>query len=67
MKIEQIKKMSEVELNAEVKKLKNELFNLRFQHVTSQLENPIKMRDIKKDIARCKTVLREKQLKNIEG
>ena len=67
MKIEQIKKMSEVELNAEEKKLKNELFNLRFQHVTGQLENPIKMRDIKKDIARCKTVLREKQLKNIEG
>ncbi|MBQ2867521.1 MAG: 50S ribosomal protein L29 [Firmicutes bacterium] len=67
MKIEQIKKMSEVELNAEVKKLKNELFNLRFQHVTGQLENPVKMRDIKKDIARCKTVLREKQLKNIEG
>ena len=67
MKSEQIKKMSEVELNAEVKKLKNELFNLRFQHVTGQLENPIKMRDIKKDIARCKTVLREKQLKNIEG
>ena len=67
MKIEQIKKMSEVELNAEVKKLKNELFNLRFQHVTGQLENPVKMRDIKKDIARGKTVLREKQLKNIEG
>ncbi len=67
MKIEQIKNMSEVELNAEVKKLKNELFNLRFQHVTGQLENPIKMRDIKKDIARCKTVLREKQLKNVEG
>ncbi len=67
MKIEQIKKMSEVELNAEVKKLKNELFNLRFQHVTGQLENPIKMRDIKKDIARCKTVLREKQMNNVEG
>ena len=67
MKIEQIKKISEVELNAEVKKLKNELFNLRFQHVSGQLENPIKMRDIKKDFARCKTVLREKQLKNIEG
>lgn len=67
MKIEQIKKMSEVELNAEVKKLKNELFNLRFQHVTGQLENPIKMRDVKKDIARCKTVLREKQMNHVEG
>lgn len=67
MKIENIKNMSEVELNAEVKKLKAELFNLRFQHVTGQLENPIKLRDVKKDIARVKTILREKELKNIEG
>ncbi|WP_206459866.1 MULTISPECIES: 50S ribosomal protein L29 [Anaerovoracaceae] len=67
MKIENIRNMSEVELNAEVKKLKNELFNLRFQHVTGQLENPIKLRDIKKDIARVKTILREKQLKKVEG
>lgn len=67
MKIENIRNMSEVELNAEVKKLKNELFNLRFQHVTGQLENPIKLRDIKKDIARVKTILREKELKKIEG
>lgn len=67
MKIEQIKNMSEVELTAEVKKLKNELFNLRFQHVTGQLENPIKLRDTKKDIARVKTILREKELKKIEG
>ncbi|MEA4988911.1 MAG: 50S ribosomal protein L29 [Anaerovorax sp.] len=67
MKIENIRNMSEVELNAEVKKLKNELFNLRFQHVTGQLENPIKLRDIKRDIARVKTILREKQLKKVEG
>ena len=46
MKIEKMREMTEVELNAEVKKLKNELFNLRFQHVTGQLENPIKMRDL---------------------
>lgn len=67
MKIEKIKEMTEIELNAEVKKLKNELFNLRFQHVTGQLENPIKMRDIKKQIARVKTIIREKELKRIEG
>lgn len=67
MKIESIRNMSEVELNAEVKKLKNELFNLRFQHVTGQLENPIKLRDLKRDIARVKTILREKQLKKVEG
>lgn len=67
MKIDQIRNMSEAELTAEVKKLKNELFNLRFQHVTGQLENPIKLRDTKKDIARVKTVLREKELKRSEG
>jgi large subunit ribosomal protein L29 len=67
MKLEKIREMSEIELNAEVKKLKHELFNLRFQQVTGQLENPIKMRDVKKDIARVKTILREKELKRVEG
>lgn len=67
MKIEKMREMTEVELNVEFKKLKNELFNLRFQHVTGQLENPIKMRDIKKEIARVKTILREKELKKVQG
>ncbi len=67
MKIEKIREMSDIELNAEVKKLKNELFNLRFQHVTGQLENAIKMRDIKKEIARVKTIIREKELKRAQG
>ncbi|NLY70892.1 MAG: 50S ribosomal protein L29 [Clostridiales bacterium] len=67
MKLDKYREMSEVELNAEVKKLKNELFNLRFQHVTGQLENPMKMRDVKKNIARVKTILREKELKWTEG
>ncbi|MDF2654518.1 50S ribosomal protein L29 [Anoxybacterium hadale] len=67
MKIEKMREMTEVELTAEVKKLKNELFNLRFQHVTGQLENPIKMRDVKKEIARVKTIIREKELKKVQG
>ena len=67
MEMRKIREMTESELTTEVKKLKQELFNLRFQHVTGQLENPIKMRDIKKDIARVKTVLREKELKRTEG
>lgn len=67
MKIEKIREMTEIELNAEVKKLKNELFNLRFQHVTGQLENPIKMRDVKKEIARVKTIIKEKELKKVQG
>ncbi len=67
MKIEKMREMTEVELNNEVKKLKNELFNLRFQHVTGQLENPIKMRDVKKEIARVKTIIRENELKKVQG
>ncbi|MBE6020419.1 MAG: 50S ribosomal protein L29 [Firmicutes bacterium] len=63
MKIEKMREMTEQELNNEALKLKQELFNLRFQHVTGQLENPIKMRDVKREIARIKTVIREKQLK----
>ena len=67
MEMRKMREMTEAELTTEVKKLKQELFNLRFQHVTGQLENPIKMRDIKKDIARVKTVLRENELKRTEG
>ncbi len=67
MKLDKMRNMSETELTVEVKKLKNELFNLRFQQVTGQLENPIKMRDVRKEIARAKTVLREKELKRAEG
>ena len=67
MKLDKMRNMSEAELTVEVKKLKNELFNLRFQQVTGQLENPIKMRDVRKEIARAKTVLREKELKRAEG
>ena len=64
MKIEAIKEMTPAELNSELLKLKNDLFNLRFQHVTGQLDNPLKMREVKKDIARIKTVIREQQLAN---
>ena len=62
MKIETIREMTTAELSSELLKLKNELFNLRFQHVTGQLENPVKMREVKKDIARVKTVIKEKEL-----
>ena len=62
MKIEKVRNMSQAELATEELKLKKELFNLRFQHVTGQLENPLKMREVKRDIARVKTALREKEL-----
>ena len=67
MELKKIREMTEAELGAELKKKKNELFNLRFQHVTGQLDNPIKMRDVKKEIARVKTIMREKELKAHQG
>ena len=48
------------ELNAKLKELKTELFNLRFQHAINQLDNPHKIVDVKRDIARVMTVLQEK-------
>ena len=52
--------MTVEELNAKLKELKTELFNLRFQHAINQLDNPHKINEVKHDIARVMTVLREK-------
>ena len=60
MKTNDIRKMSAEELNAKLKELKGELFNLRFQHAINQLENPHRIADVKKEIARVMTILREK-------
>ncbi|MDR3072612.1 MAG: 50S ribosomal protein L29 [Clostridiales Family XIII bacterium] len=62
MNLDKIREMTDAELDGELKKMKTELFNLRFQHVTGQLENPIRLRDVKRDIARVRTVIREKEL-----
>ena len=62
MELKKMREMTEVELNTELGKMKKELFNLRFQQVTGQLENPVKMRELKRDIARVKTIIREKEL-----
>ena len=62
MKINEIKYLSVAELNAKLKELNSELFNLRFSHATRSLANPIAIHNVKKDIARVKTVLREKEL-----
>ncbi|MCQ2553786.1 MAG: 50S ribosomal protein L29 [Clostridia bacterium] len=62
MDMNKIRSMSQAELATEEGKLKKELFNLRFQHVTGQLENPVKMREVKKNIARVKTVMKENEL-----
>ena len=60
MKAKEIREMSSEELENKLKELKNELFNLRFQHAINQLDNPHKIADVKKDIARVMTVLSEK-------
>ena len=57
---EDLRKMSAEELNAQLKELKEELFNLRFQHAINQLDNPQRMVEVKKNIARVMTVLSEK-------
>ena len=67
MELKKMREMSDAELNAELIKMKKDLFNLRFQHVTGQLENPVKMRETKKDIARVKTIIREKELAKAQG
>ena len=67
MELKKMREMTEVELNNELAKMKKELFNLRFQHVTGQLENPVKMREVKREIARVKTIIREKELAKDEA
>ena len=66
MKATELREMTDVELNKQLKDLKAELFNLRFQHAINQLENPIRLRDVKKDIARLKTVIRELDMKRAQ-
>ena len=61
MKAKDLREMTDVELNKQLKDLKAELFNLRFQHTIHQLDNPIRIEAVKKDIARVMTVLAEKQ------
>ena len=62
MKANEIRELSVEQLNDKVLELKKDLFNLRLQHATNQLDNPTKIAEVKKDIARIKTVLREREL-----
>ena len=63
MKVNEIRDMDAGELDQKLASLKEELFNLRFQLATGQLENPMRIRDVKKTIARVKTVQRERELR----
>ena len=62
MKIKNIRDLADKELNQKLAELKIELFNLRFQHATNQLDNPMRMKEVKKTIAQIKTVLKEREL-----
>ena len=63
MKTTEIRELSAAEFDTKLADLKEELFNLRFQMATGQCENPMKIRDVKKSIARIKTIQRERELK----
>jgi len=67
VKANEIRQLSDAELQAKVGELKEELFNLRFQMVTGQLENPMRIRQVRKDIARVKTIIRERELNISSG
>ena len=62
MKASEIRELSVNELNEKLKDLKAELFNLRFQHTINQLDNPMRLKEVKKDIARIQTEMRAREL-----
>jgi large subunit ribosomal protein L29 len=67
MKVNDIRDMSATELEQKLAGLKDELFNLRFQLATGQLENPMRIKEVKKTIARIKTIQRERELEAKEA
>ena len=64
MKANEIRELSPAELNDKLAALKSELFNLRFQHAINQLDNPMRLKAVKKEIAIIKTIVRENEIKN---
>ena len=66
MKANELRELTNVELEGKLGDLKEELFNLRFQHAINQLENPGRIETVKKDIARVKTVMRSNELKDAQ-
>ena len=67
MKASEIVKLSSAELEEKLTELKKDLFFLRMQHATNQLDNPLQIAHVKKDIARVKTVIRTQQLEQAAG
>ena len=67
MKIKDIKNLTDAELIQKEQELKAELFNFRFSHATGNLNNPMQLHNLKKEIARVKTIIRERELKRVNG
>jgi len=67
MKASEVIKLDTDELEEKLDELKKDLFFLRMQHATNQLDNPIRIAQVRKDIARVKTVIRQKQLERVGG
>jgi large subunit ribosomal protein L29 len=62
MKASDIRNLTTAEIEQKISSFKEELFNLRFQLATGQLDNPVRLRELRKEIARAKTVIREREL-----
>ena len=62
MKANEVRKLSSADLEKKLTELKKDLFQLRLQHAANQLENPVRINEVKRDIARVKTIIREQQL-----
>ncbi|HHX51375.1 MAG TPA: 50S ribosomal protein L29 [Clostridia bacterium] len=67
MKAKEVRDLTTTELEKKADDLKQELFNLRFQLATGQLDNPMRIRDVRRNIARVKTVLREREIRQTEA
>ena len=64
-KMEEFRKVSTEELNKKIKENKEELFNLRFQQATGNLEKPVRLRELRKEVAKMKTIIRERELEEV--
>ena len=64
-KMEEFRKLSTEELEKKIKENKEELFNLRFQQATGNLEKPVRLRELRKEVAKMKTIIRERELEGV--
>jgi large subunit ribosomal protein L29 len=64
MKLSEMRDKTHEELQKEVLELKSELYRLRFQHATNNLDNPLRLKEVRRNIARAKTIIKELELKN---